>query len=162
MCTDLVVFPLRSFGRRKVHGARVVYVHCLASKGSMGNQILSKMYISEHWVDFRVSKAISAPLDVDICRLVIFTRGQFWPSRIAIACVYVSNCVFVCVCINHFLVRTITHQPFKLESPNLEQRCKTPWLRSLLFLRWSTLNLKVKFNFKVEFYYELILSLSAR
>ena len=30
----------------------------------------------------------------------------------------------VCVCINHLLVRTITHQPFKLESPNLKHRCK--------------------------------------
>ena len=28
-------------------------------------------------------------------------------------------------------VRGITHQLFKLGSPNLDQRCKTPWLRSL-------------------------------
>ena len=42
--------------------------------------------------------------------------------------------VCLCVCINHLLVRTITHQPFKLESPNLDQRCKTPWLRCLLFI----------------------------
>ena len=43
-------------------------------------------------------------------------------------------CVSVCVCINHELVRTITHRPFKLESLNLDQRCKTPGFRSLLFL----------------------------
>ena len=30
-------------------------------------------------------------------------------------------------------VRTITHYPFKLGSPNLDHRCKRPWLRSLLF-----------------------------
>ena len=30
-------------------------------------------------------------------------------------------------------VRAITHHPFKLGSPNLDQRCKRPWLRSLLF-----------------------------
>ena len=30
-------------------------------------------------------------------------------------------------------VRAITHHPFKLGSPNLDQRCKTPWLRSLSF-----------------------------
>ena len=30
-------------------------------------------------------------------------------------------------------VRAITHYPFKLGSPNLDQRCKRPWLRSLLF-----------------------------
>ena len=31
------------------------------------------------------------------------------------------------------LVRAIIHQPFKPGSPNLDQRCKRPWLRSLLF-----------------------------
>ena len=66
----------------------------------------------------------------------LFTRGQFWPSGIVIACVCgsVCPCVCMCVCINHELVRTITHRPFKLGSPNLDQRCKTPWFRSLLFL----------------------------
>ena len=38
------------------------------------------------------------------------------------------------VCGNHLLVRAITHHPFKLGSPNLDNRCKRPWLRSLLFL----------------------------
>ena len=34
----------------------------------------------------------------------------------------------------HFeLVRTITHCPFKLGSPNLDLKCKIAWLRSLLF-----------------------------
>ena len=41
----------------------------------------------------------------------------------------VGLCVRVCV--NHELVRTITHRPFKLGSPNLDQICKTPWFRSL-------------------------------
>ena len=45
-----------------------------------------------------------------------------------------SVCPCVRVCVNHGLVRTITHHSFKLESPNLEQRCKRPWLRSRLFL----------------------------
>ena len=60
-----------------------------------------------------------------------FTQGQFWLSGIVVACV----CLCVCpsVCINHQLVRAITHHPFKLGSPNLDQRCKRPWLRSLLF-----------------------------
>ena len=61
----------------------------------------------------------------------LFTRGQFWPSGIVVACVCV--CVCVCLSVNHQLVRAITHQPFKLESPNLDQRWKRPWLRSLLF-----------------------------
>ena len=37
------------------------------------------------------------------------------------------------VCVNNELVRTITHHPFKLRSLNLDQRCKRPWVRSLLF-----------------------------
>ena len=35
------------------------------------------------------------------------------------------------------LHRTITHHPFKLGSPNLDQRCKIPWLRSLLTVSQS-------------------------
>ena len=44
----------------------------------------------------------------------------------------------VCVCVNHLLVRTITCHLFKLGSPNLVQRSKTPWLRSLLF--WGAID----------------------
>ena len=55
---------------------------------------------------------------------IIFTRGQFWPSGIVIAPVRPSVTKFV---------HAITHHPFKLGPPNLDQRCKTPWLRSLLF-----------------------------
>ena len=44
-----------------------------------------------------------------------------------------SVCVSVRLCVNHELVRAITHHPFQLGSPNLDQRCKRPWWRSLLF-----------------------------
>ena len=54
----------------------------------------------------------------------------------------------MCMCVNHELVRTITRRSFKLRSPNLDQWCKTRWFRSLLFLGWSTLSFKVKFNLK--------------
>ena len=37
----------------------------------------------------------------------------------------------VCVCGKHLLVRAITCHAFKLESPNLDNKSKTPWLRSL-------------------------------
>ena len=50
------------------------------------------------------------------------------------ASVCVSVCVCVSLCVNHLLVRAITRDLFKLGSPNLDQRCKRPWLRSLLFL----------------------------
>ena len=75
-------------------------------------------------------------------------RSQFWPSGIVIGCV----CVSVCVCVNHELVCTITHRSFKLGSPNLDQRCKAPWFRSLLFFwddrPWpSRSNLTLNSNF---------------
>ena len=43
-------------------------------------------------------------------------------------------CLHLCVhpCVNE-LVCAITHHSFKLGSPNLDQRCKRPWLISLLF-----------------------------
>ena len=40
----------------------------------------------------------------------------------------------VCVSVNHELVCAITRHKFELESPNLDQKCKIFWLRSLLFL----------------------------
>ena len=77
---------------------------------------------------------------------IIFTRGQFWPSGIVVACVCVCVCVCVCLsvclCVNHEFVRAITHHLFKLGSPNLDQRCKRPWLRSLLFLGVIDLDLQ--------------------
>ena len=94
-------------------------------------------YISN--VDYCLRNVLLMFLFCSVLRL-IFTRGQFWPSGIVIAPVCVS--VSVCVCINHLLVRTITHQPFKLESPNLKHRCKTPWLRCLLF--WGVIDLELQ------------------
>ena len=41
-----------------------------------------------------------------------------------------SVCLCVGPCVNHELVHAITHHPFQLGSPNLDQRCKRPWLRS--------------------------------
>ena len=76
--------------------------------------------------------------------LVIFTRGQYithgyvvLPPGIVVACVLPSVrpsiTKFVCV---------ITHLPLKLGSPNLDHRCKRPWLRSLLFLGVIDLDLQ--------------------
>ena len=63
----------------------------------------------------------------------IFTRGQFWPSDIVVACACLSVCVSACPSIqlvNHRFVRAIFCHPFKLNSPNLDHKCKTPCLRS--------------------------------
>ena len=53
------------------------------------------------------------------------------------------------------LVRTRTHHPFKLGSPNFDQRCKLTWLRSLSFWRPIDLDLQgqiwlKKWNFQVS------------
>ena len=45
-----------------------------------------------------------------------------------------SGCLTVSLCVNHWFVRAITQDPFKLGSPNVVHRCKTLWLRSLLLL----------------------------
>ena len=58
---------------------------------------------------------------------VLLPEASFWPPGIVVAPVHPS----VCPSVTKF-VRAITHHPFKLGSPNLDQRCKTPWLRSLL------------------------------
>ena len=74
------------------------------------------------------------------------TRGQFWPSGIVVACV----CVCVCLSVNHQLVRAVTHQPFKLERPNLDQRCKSPFLRSLLFFGTTDLEVQGQIELKCQ------------
>ena len=48
-------------------------------------------------------------------------------------CLCLFVCLSVCVSVNPELVRAINHHAFKLEPPNLDKRCKTTWLRSLLF-----------------------------
>ena len=51
--------------------------------------------------------------------------------------------------LSHFeLVRTITHYPFKLGSPTLDQMCKTPCLRSQSF--WGTIALDLQVQIWLE------------
>ena len=73
-------------------------------------------------------------------KTVIFTRGQSFG--------YCRLCVCVCVSVNHELVRAITHQPFKLESPNLDQRCERLWLRSLLL--FGAIDLELQGQIELE------------
>ena len=60
-------------------------------------------------------------------------RSSFYPRPVLAfgycRCLRLS----VCVSVNPELVRAINHHVFKLEPPNLDKRCKTTWLRSLLF-----------------------------
>ena len=59
-------------------------------------------------------------------------------------CLRLSVCVCpsVCVSVNPELVCTINHHAFKLEPLNLDKRCKTTWLRSLLF--WGAIDLDLQ------------------
>ena len=95
--------------------------------------------IGRFWTTGR--SQLSNPSDLPCYYLLsFFTRGQFWPSGIVVACVCLCVCPYVCV--NPLLVRAITHHPFKLGSPNLDHRCKRPWLRSLLF--WGVIDLDLQ------------------
>ena len=87
-----------------------------------------------------------------IWNVFFITRGQLWPSGIVVACVCLCVCVCMCVCVsvNHQFVRTITCHPLKLQSPNLDQKCKTPWLRSLLFLGFIDLDLQGQIELKSQ------------
>ena len=110
--------------------------HCLGlGHKTMVHPTLCNVYISFHFAEFVNDLAICyntlAMKKTLFTSSVLFTRGQFWPSGIVVACVCL--CVCPCVCVNPQLVRVITHHPFKLGSPNLDHRCKRPWIRSLLF-----------------------------
>ena len=73
-------------------------------------------------------------------------------------CHHLRLWVCVCVCFNHELVRTITHRPVKLGSPNLDQRCKTPWFGTLLFLGMidSDLQGQIQLESQILPHFELI------
>ena len=90
------------------------------------------------------------------------TTVPFYP-RPVLAFGY-CRCLRVCVClsVNHQLVRAVTHQPFKLESPNLDQRCKRPWLRSLLFFGMIDLELQGQIELKSQNlpHFELVRAIS--
>ena len=58
--------------------------------------------------------------------------GQFWPLDIVIACVCLS-CVSVCPCVRPEFVHMKKYYLHKLEPPNSDKICKTPWLSSLQF-----------------------------
>ena len=88
--------------------------------------ILLSVYMSCRWsTDFCINLKLN-------CYRHILPEANFG-LRVLSSPVSMYLSVCLCVCINHLLVRKITHQPFKLESANFEQRCKTPWYRSLLF-----------------------------
>ena len=68
-------------------------------------------------------------------RLVFGLRVLSLPASVSVS-------VCVCPSLNQDLVHAITFHPFKPDSPNLDQKCKTPFLRSLLFGRLINFDLQ--------------------
>ena len=60
------------------------------------------------------------------------------------------TCACVCVSVNHQFVWTITCHPLKLQSPKLDKKCKTPWLRSYIFVEFIDLDLQGQIELKIR------------
>ena len=79
----------------------------------------------------------------------IFTRGQFWPSGIVVACVCLSVCVSVCVCVR---------QPWacpRHKSPRVQARTTKFGQKvqnNLVKVPIVLGTFKVKFNLKSQIY----------
>ena len=62
-----------------------------------------------------------------------------------------GDCVYVCVCVRQSSVCPDDNlSPTKLQSPKLDQKCKTLWLRSLLFLGFIDLDLQGQIELKSQ------------
>ena len=88
--------------------------------------------------------------------VVFLPEASFDPRLMSLpasVCVNVCVCLSVCVSVNPELARAITHHAFKLEPSNLDNRCKTTWLRYLLFKWRLTLTFRVKFNLRSQIYH---------
>ena len=140
------------------------------NKGMFNIVLQSKKYINSPTWKTPINKfALTNHAGQMVSFLNIY--GLFHPRLVLVFgyCRCLRVCVCMCLSVNHQLVRTITHQPFKLEQPNLDQRCVRPCVRSLLFLLLLllgggggrlTLYYKFKLNLRVKIY--PILSLSVR
>ena len=130
------------------------WVHPFYLKWSLGNTTLPLKSTGTIYKISRIAQPFrdGKPWVVHFKFGVFFTRGQLWPSGIVVACVCLCVCVCMCVCVsvNHQFVRTITCHPLKLQSPNLDQKCKRPWLRSLLFLGFIDLDLQGQIELKSQ------------
>ena len=60
-------------------------------------------------------------------------------------------CLHLSVCVNYEPVSTMTCQPFKQESPNLDQKFKPPLIKSQPFGGGLILTCKAKFDLKSKF-----------
>ena len=111
----------------------------------MWNLITDLLFYIFRWVQYKGSLTWFVYNQSSSCCFAVqdplFTLGQFWPSEYC-------GCLLLCVhpsvrlCVNHMLARAITQHPFKTGSPNLDQTCKTPCLRLLLF--WGAIDIDLQ------------------
>ena len=154
LCTKYLILSIDGFNVRSQScchgGGRWVETNCIEKvilgQGDMIRCILYYIYWGLCWmiyihsilnvcfisIVFRV-----LPKTVKVLSLAL---GYFLPEanfdlRVLSlpACVCLSVCVCVRVSINHEVVRMRTPQLFQVDPPNLVKRCKTTWLRYLLF-----------------------------
>ena len=94
------------------------------------------------------------------CRVVVGVMRPSYDfySRLIMAfgyCRIACDCLFMCppravhpsfpLCVNPQIVRAITYHLLKPEPPNLDQKCKSPLLRFLLFRGFIDLELQGQF-----------------
>ena len=102
-------------------------------------------YLNHCWLVFKYALWHSqSNITVSVKATVVYHEFENYYLRPILAFGYcrhlrLSLCPYVWSCVNQELVRAITHLPFKLGSPNFDQKYKTIWLKSLLF--WGMVSL---------------------
>ena len=98
----------------------------------------------------------------DRISLVVVTDFYPGPVKAFAYCRCLRLCVCVSVCVRVYVnpefVCAITLDPFKLESPNLDQMWKASWLRSLLFWRFIDLEFQCLIHLKIKIHPIWVLS----
>ena len=120
--------------------ALYVYLFYFQTRGRDNSRGLNVSYFYQH-MTYLVFILVNIQL-IYSENLLSFLPEASFGLRVLSLPASVCVCVSVCLCVNHLLVRAITRDPFKLGSPNLDQRCERPWLRSLLF--WGAIDLDLQ------------------
>ena len=127
------------------------WVYVLVGSGGAGRCIHVRVS-RPRWVNVAL---LSHPMLPVLLQYPFKTYGRplfvFTFSLLPLGTVVTRVCVFVCLCVNHEFFCAIICDPFKLQSPNLDQKCKSHWLITLLFWHWTTLTFKFKFNLISKF-----------
>ena len=86
---DIFQSPVHRTWKRVRH----VYLHY-----NIYNKIISLDSLVKWYINLTLNPRLTSSVQGPILR-TIFTRGQFWPSGIVVACVCVCVCVCVCLCV---------------------------------------------------------------